>query len=529
MQYNSWLYAIVFLGVSVLLYYAIPKKYRWLVLFAASTAFYLISCRQLILVLIAGAAVVYFGAILIENKKCRYKASKGELPKEDRKLAKARLKRQNGRILAVVCIIMFGVLFFTKYYNFAAGNINSLVEKLNGSFSISRLHLLMPLGISFYTLSAVSYIADVSRGTCSAQRSFPKLLLFLFFFPVITEGPISRYSQLGEQVAEGHDFDYRRFCFGAQLMLWGLFKKVVLADRLDGFVGNIFGDSSVLGGWAVLLGIIFYTFQIYMDFSGCVDIARGSAELFGITLEENFKRPFFAVSVNDFWRRWHITLGAWLRDYIFYPLSLSRPFQSLSKSSRKFMNNYYSATVPALIALLAVWFGNGIWHGAAWKYVCYGLYYYVIIALGMLLEPAFAASLGKLGIDRKGRGFHLFQIFRTFILVNIGMMIFRADNMKIAFSMFASLFKPFSSSQSFFGFLSSHGLPPEHALIIVIGAVIVFVVGFFQEKGIHIREWIAKKPLPVRWSVYIAAAAAVVVLGAYGPGFGAVDFIYAQF
>jgi len=530
MQYNSWLYVLLFLGGAVLAYYLTPLRRRWVVLLAASTVFYLISSRQLIVVLAATAAVVYWGARRIDGRKRAYQEKKAALEKEERRQLKADTDRRNSRTLAAVCVVAFGVLFFTKYFNFVGSNLNLLFRTMGLSAAVPALRLMMPLGISFYTLSAVSYLVDVSQGTCRAQENYWKLLAFLMFFPVITEGPISRYGQLGEQVAQGHSFDYRQFCFGAQLIVWGLFQKVVLADRLDRCVGNLFDHYQSYSGGIIALAILLYTFQIYMDFAGCVDIARGSAELFGIHLAQNFTQPFFAVSVNDFWRRWHITLGAWLRDYIFYPISLSRSFQTLSKNSRKHLNAYYAATLPALAALLAVWFGNGVWHGAEWKYIVYGLYYYAITALGMLLEPAFVRLLALLHLSREQAGYRVFQMLRTFVFVNLGMMIFRAANLHAAWGMFLALFQNGGNGgETVAQILTKEGLPAGQAAIVAAGAVLVMIADVLKERGVPLRERIADRPLPVRWSIYLAAVVLVIVAGAYGPGFGTVDFIYAQF
>lgn len=528
MEYNSWLYVIAFLGCTVLLYYAFPLRLRWGVLLGASAAFYLFASRQLILVTLLSAVIIYYGALEIDRGEKRYQQQKTMLPREERKQLKERLTVRNRHVLTASLAAAFGILFFFKYFNFVSANLDLLFRTLHLPVEIPLLHLLMPLGISFYTLSAVSYLVDVSRGACEAQRNFAKLLLFLLFFPVITEGPISRYGQLGPQLVEGHPFDYRKFCFGTQMILWGLFKSVVMADRLAAVVGNIFSTYSSHSGSVVILTVMLYTLQIYMDFSGGIDIARGSAELFGITLAPNFARPFFATSVNDFWRRWHISLGAWLRDYIFYPISLSRPFQTLSRKSRNRLNSYYAATIPALFALLAVWFGNGVWHGAAWKYICYGLYYYVIMALGMLLEPLFVRIFELLRINRKGKIYHVWQILRTFILVNLGMLIFRADTLRTAWSMFCSMFRP-NREAPVLAIFNVQGLPYHQLDIILWGVVLVFVVSILQERGVGIRELIARKTLPVRWGIYIAAILVVIIAGAYGPGFGVVDFIYAQF
>ncbi|MCI2057927.1 MAG: MBOAT family protein [Oscillibacter sp.] len=528
MQYNSWLYLLAFLGVTVLCYYLAPLRLRWTVLLGASAVFYWISCGWLLCVLPLTALGVYLLALRMERVKESGRAAAAALPREERRLLRERTQRQTGRLLALTAAGAFGVLFFTKYFNFAAVNLNALLAALRVPARIPGLHLLMPLGISFYTLSAVSYAADVAHGVCPAQRNYGKLLAFLLFFPVITEGPVSRYGQLAPQISRGNRFDCRTFAFGVQLILWGLFQKVVLADRLDRYVGNIFDHYRSYSGIVTALTAVLYTFQIYMDFSGCVDIARGSAELFGIHLAENFRRPFFANSVNDFWRRWHITLGAWLRDYIFYPLSMSRGFQRLSRWSRKYLGAYYAAAVPALFALLAVWLGNGIWHGAAWKYIVYGLYYYAITALGMLLEPVFLRLLPALGLSREQRGYRIFQILRTFVLVNVGMVIFRADSLPAAAFMLRSVFRPYRGG-SLAGVLAAQGLPLGQAAIAAAGAAVVFAVSLLRERGVCLREAVARRPIPVRWAVYFAALLAVLIAGAYGPGFGSVDFIYAQF
>jgi len=528
MEYNSWLYVLLFLGCTVFLYYVFPLRMRWGVLLAASAAFYLFASRQLIVVMLLSTVIIYCAALELDRGEKRYQQQKAALPKEERRQVREKLALHNRHVLAAALTAAFGILFFFKYFNFVGMNLNLLFGGLRLPAHIPALHLLMPLGISFYTLSAVSYLVDVSRGACEAQRNYGKLLLFLMFFPVITEGPISRYGQLGTQLEEGHRFDYRRFCFGIQLIVWGFFKSVVMANRLSAVVGNIFSTYSSHSGSVVILTVMMYTLQIYMDFSGGIDIARGSAELFGITLAPNFARPFFANSVNDFWRRWHISLGAWLRDYIFYPISLSHPFQVLSKKSRSRLNNYYAATIPALLALLAVWLGNGIWHGAAWKYILYGMYYYVIMALGMLLEPLFVRLLRLLHLNREGKGYRLWQILRTFCLVNIGMLIFRADTLPVAWSMFLSMFRP-NTEASPRRIFNAQGLPYHQLDIILMGVVLVFVVSILQERGVSIREWIARRALPIRWSIYIAAVLVVIIAGAYGPGFGVVDFIYAQF
>lgn len=530
MQYNSWLYLFPFLGSSLLLYYIFPLKYRWTILLFSSIIFYLLGSRYLILFLLFSTLTIYLATLEMEHRNLEFQKMKSTLEKTERKTQKKLLEKKNKIILFLICLINFGILFFTKYFNFAGENLNHLFSQFNLSAQIPVLHLLLPLGISFYTLSAVSYVTDVARGMCTAEHNYFRLLLFLIFFPVITEGPISRYGQLGIQLKEEHAFNYNTFCFGCQLLLWGLFQKVVLSDRVNMYVHHIFSNSSNYCGLPVILAILLYTFQIYMDFAGCINIARGSAALFGIQLEENFRRPFFSTSVNEFWRRWHITLGSWFKDYIFYPISLSHPFQKLSQNCRKHMNRYYATVVPGLFALFAVWLGNGIWHGAEWKYICYGLYYYMIMTLGILLEPLFVYILSFSHISRDMVWYHRFQIVRTFLLVNIGMLIFRAKDLSTAFSMFCSMFRSYHFKTPFFQWIFKVGGLRKLDLILIIMSIVALIfIGLHQEKGLRMRETISKLRLPFRWCIYLASVISIIAIGAYGPGYGIIDFIYAQF
>ena len=305
---------------------------------------------------------------------------------------------------------------------------------------------------------------------------------------------------------------------------------MVLADRLNRLVKAVFDAPGAHHGPAVALGILAYTLQIYCDFAGCIDISRGSAELFGIRLAPNFARPFFARSVNEFWRRWHITLGSWLRDYIFYPISMSKAFQTLSRRSRAKLPAHYAAALPALLALLAVWTANGLWHGAEWKYLVYGLYYYLIMALGMLLEPLFVRLLTALHLHRDSRGYRWFQTLRTFLLVNGGMLLFRANSLSTAGKLLHCLFQPMQSTEPALAqLLRKNGMGPKDLILVLTGVLVLWLVGRKQEAGGSVREALAEQPLPLRWACYLLGIGVVAAFGAYGAGYGAVDFLYAQF
>lgn len=532
MLYTSLTYLLLFLTAAFLLYTVFPKKLKWVVLLAASCFFYFVnsgSRKKMMIFILITALSVYGTALLLTHVQKRWDARRQTLPKEERQKAKTRVMRRKKWIVALAVLLNFGILCGLKYYGFFRDIFSSLFAVFGAQFPITAAAAAMPLGISFYTLSAVGYVADVYRGKYEADRNPFRVLLFLLFFPAVVEGPIARYDQLAGQLYEGHPFDYEKFCFGLQQIVWGLFKKIVIADRADGLVKTVFASYADYSGAAVLLASVLYTVQIYMEFSGCMDIVTGSAQLFGITLSRNFSRPFFSKTVSEFWRRWHITLGTWLRDYVLYSVTLSKPMQHVGRAAKKLLTPYFAKFVPTAAALFCVWLGMGMWHGVGWKFVLYGMYYYVIMLIGMLAEPLSGRFCSALHVSRESRGFHLFQILRTCVLVNIGMLLFRADSTRIAAHMFRSVFTGFSLQALTDGSLLTLGCDGKDLWVILVGTLIVFTVSLLQEKGHAIRTELAAKPLPLRWAVYLCGILAVIVFGAYGDGYGTVDFIYAQF
>lgn len=523
MSYTSFSYLLFFLGGLVCLYYLMPLKKRWIVLLGGSYVFYLLSSGWLVVFLIITTLSVYCGALAMEREQKRFDAVRKSLEKEERRTRKAFMMRRKRRILLVTLLMNVGLLIFLKYYHFFGENINAVTEGLDAGWQLPALKLLVPMGISFYTLSAVGYVIDVYRGQCKAEHHLGKLALFLSLFTNIVEGPISRYGQLAGQAFEGHRADYRQFTFSMQLILWGLFQKVVIADRAAILVSTVFDDPSSYRGWIVVLAMLVYTLQIYTDFAGCMNIVRGSVGLFGIDLAVNFERPFFSRSIGEFWRRWHMTLGAWFRDYIFYPVTLSKINLKLGRLAKKHLNDHLGQVLPTAFALFFVWLANGLWHGAAWKYAAYGMYYYVLTLLGLFFRPVTGRFYERTGICRDGHLWQLFLIARTFILVNVGMLLFRANDLRTFGIMFVSMFGKTE------GKWLELGLDVYDMAVLSAGAVILFIVGLMQEKKWNIRQKIAKQPTPVRWGIYIAAFCAVVVFGAYGNGYAPVDPVYANF
>lgn len=530
MTYNTNIFLLIFLPLTLLFYYILPKKARWGVLLAASIIFYLSSSGRLIAFLAITTVAVYLSALLMQriNDSFKKQKSKEGITKDEKKQLKAAAQRKKKLVVLGAVVINFGILFTLKYFNFFAEGINGLLGLMNVQ-PIPHIDFMLPLGISFYTLQAMSYVIDVYRGTCKADRNFGRVALFMCFFPQIVEGPIGRYGKLADQLYEGHAFDYEKFMHGLQLVLWGLIKLFVVADRANIFVSALFGDPSRASGAVVVLGMLFYTVQIYADFSGCMDVVTGVAQMFGISLEQNFARPFFSRSVNEFWRRWHITLGAWLRDYIFYPISLSKFFAKLSTKAKKHCNEFFAKTLPVAFALFFVWFGNGIWHGADIKYIVYGLYYYLIMMIATLCKPLTDKFINALHIKVESKGYKLWQMFRTFLFVNVGMLIFRAESLNQAGLMFSKIFACFNIATLWNGKLYSYSLSLQDLYIVIVFCFVMLVVGFLQEKGYKLREEISKRNIVLRWSIYFLALFALIIFGAYGEGYRAADFIYAQF
>ncbi len=529
MNYTTYSYLLLFLGGTFLLYTLVPQKQKWITLLAASLFFYVVSSGPLIVFLLGTTLSIYLSALWLDKLAAVQSLVKKGAPKEDRDTLKRHILWQKRAVLLLLLLFNFGLLLFMKYFGFFCHNVNWLFAFVGLDFELPLVKMVLPLGISFYTLQAVGYVVDVYRGKFPAERNFARITLFLSFFPQIVEGPIGRYDELAPQLYEGHTFDYERFTGSLQLILWGLFKKVVIADRANALVSAVFDHYEQYAGLLIALAVLAYTLQLYAEFSGCMDIVTGSARLFGVGLSPNFRRPFFSRSVTEFWRRWHITLGAWLRDYVFYPLSLSKPFGRLSKAARKHLSKHLAASLPAIAALFFVWFANGVWHGAAWKYIAYGLYYYVIIALGMLCEPLFAKGIGLLHLRRESAGYRLFQMLRTFLLVNLGMLLFRAKSLSAAVAMFGSLFSSAGPSLIQNGVLNTPGIRLADFYVLLAGAAILLIVGILQERGIGVRALIARQPLVIRWAVYLAAVFVVVIFGAYGMGYQRVAFIYAGF
>ena len=532
MQINS-IEFILFVMAVLVLYWVFPKKYKHILLLVSSYIFYISNSKKLTIFLILSTISIYFIALKVQSISDKLKLNLKEINDKDKKKElKKSAKLSQKKFLIIGIAINIGILWFLKYSYLFSNLFNSISLFKNHNISFPSFKFLLPLGISYYTLQAISYIVDVYRGTVKADKNFAKVALFLSFFPQMVEGPIGRYDKLAYQLYEPHKITEKNLKYGLELMLWGYFKKMVIADRIAMYANEVFNNYTQYNGIVILIGIVCYTIQIYAEFSGGIDIVRGVATLFGITLEENFRRPFYAKSIDEFWRRWNITLGSWLRDYIFYPVSLSKVTTKISLFSEKvFKKTYIAKLIPVAFSLLFVWLGNGIWHGAGLKYVIYGIYYYVIMMLGKFLDPLFKKIINILKINTKAWSYSLFQMFRTFVIVCGGMLIFRADSLHTAKSMFRSIFNIKNNLEIIFNgkaFLLG-GLTSKDIVVLVISISIFVLTSILREHKVSIRDKFEEQNLVFRWIVLYGLMFSIIIFGIYGKGYDVQNFIYGQF
>ncbi len=533
------LYFLIFAAVTVGVYYIIPSGFRWIWLLIASYAFYLLSSPATFIFLLLTTATTFLGGLYIggvnRSHKAYMDAHKQEMSREEKKAAKAASQSKKKRMTALILVLDFGVLAVLKYFRYYL--------QAAGIFDTGEL--LIPLGISFYTFQSAAYIFDLYRNKIEPDRNIAKFALFTSFFPQIIQGPISRYDQLAGQLYEGHRFEYENLTHGAQLILWGFFKKLIIADRAAVLVNEVYGNYTEYTGGVVFIGVLFYMIQIYADFSGGIDIARGVARCMGIRMTHNFLRPYFAHDLSEFWNRWHISLSHWCRDYIFYPVAMSKFFGKAGKSLRSVLGDRVGKLFPVIIAQYCTFLTIGMWHGAEFKYIAFGLYNGTVIVLGLLLEPVLkkmtGAITGALHIEKQGRLWQGFRIVRTFFVVLAGRVFPKAVSFTAAVSMFFSMFVP-NRGTPFMETVLSLGLTGADYLIIAGGCAVWFIISFCEERyaaaagtgGIAagaeaVRNRLDEKPLAVRWALLLAAFAFVLTFGIYGPGYDAAAFIYRGF
>lgn len=526
----------LFVLLALFIYYIVPKRHRWIVLLSASYAYYLIICNKYIIYMMITTLTTYIGGILIDNlckkQKEVIKEHKLEWDKEQKKAYKKKNLDTRRFIMIAVLVINFGILGFLKYFNFLAGGVTGLLSVFGINVSTPELGLLLPLGISFYTFQTMGYIIDVYQEKVDAQRNLAKLALFVSFFPQIIQGPIAMYDDLACQLYEGHDFDYDRTKRGALLICWGIFKKLVIADRAVKLINVVTADTYSFSGTFILLAALMYSIQLYADFSGGIDIVRGIGEMFGIEMAENFRRPYFSKSLTEYWHRWHITLGNWVRNYVFYPLSISKSFLNMGKWMKNHMGKHIGKVVPTSLASLITFLIIGIWHGANGKYVAFGLWNGLVIMIAELIRPLNDKLVEKLHIKRESGGHKFVCMVWTFFLVLVGYYFDIASNFTSAMDMlYRSVFDfHISDFVNNVSVLSGSCLMKWDYITIAGGILVILIVSIIQErKKRAIRDMIMEKSIPVQWAYILAGVFAIILFGYYGPGLDPADFVYMQF
>lgn len=485
-------YFLCFFALILLIYYIVPAKLQWGVLLVSSIAYYLFSGNGvLILYPVLSICLCYIISRVID------------------KTDKPRVKMA---AMLTGVVLLLTVLALLKYLKFS-------------SFSM----LLIPLGLSYYTFTLIGYIVDVYYGIASPQKNLFKLLGFGMYFPVLVSGPILQYREIEESFYSYHKFDFKEFTYGLQRMLWGFFKKLVIAERLGVVVATIYSDPHTYGGIYVWFGILLFTFQLYTDFSGLMDIVIGMSQCFGIKLPENFQTPFFSKSISEYWRRWHMTLGVWFKEYVFYRILRTSLFGKMQKSFKAKLGKKRGKQFSTFAAMFVLWLIIGLWHGGNMTFVIgSGLLHWFYICAEELLEPPFAKLWNKLSIDAHTKWLEGVRMLRTFILVNIGNAFFRAPSVGAAFELFKCGFMIPKASDFLGGGVFGLGLDWIECVIALVSLVILLVVSILEQKE-SIRDRIARKHIVFRFVFWYVVLFYVILLAQYGPGYSAAEFIYQGF
>ena len=520
---------LALLGITFFVYYIVPKKYQWWCLLWASMIFYAFSgWENLIFIGVTSFSTWIAGREMVRCTATFKLAKKAEgITKEQKKVLKKALNRKKKAILIVTLLLNFGILAYLKYWQVLYSEIVKTVHHEQGTVTLG---ILLPLGISFYTFQSMGYLIDQYRDTGEGEKNFFKFLLFVSFFPQLIQGPINRFSQMKPQFEKAHSFDWENIKRALFLILFGLLKKYAIADLLSGAVAAILdAPGANMPGSVIVVGILMYSAQQYADFSGGIDLVLGIARLFDIQMMPNFRQPYFAVSLADFWRRWHISLGAWMRDYVFYPFALTKGMQRLGKWGIEHLGRDVGRTLPACVGNILVFFIVGIWHGAELHYILWGLYNGVVIALAEISEPVFIRIRQKLHVTEESKWFHVVRIMRTFLIVNIGWYFDRIVKFGDCMTAFKNTVLHFETSR-FGGVMSelmidTFSLPA--AAIVLAAIVMVMIHSILAEKQIDLYELLSHHSIVFRWGVCYLMMILIQAAASYGVSSEA--FMYAVF
>ncbi len=494
MLFNS-LDFMVFFPIVVLVYFVIPKKIRYIWLLIASYYFYMCWNVEYALLIGVSTIITWISGLL---------------------LGKFEKNWQRKLVVALSFISNIGILIFYKYFDFLLDNINFLLGKLNIEMISNPFDIVLPVGISFYTFQALSYTVDVYRKEIEPEKNPLRYALFVSFFPQLVAGPIERSKNLLTQLKNVENikvWNYDRVASGVIQMIWGLFQKMVIADRISIFVDTVYANLHAVGTFETVIGIVGFAIQIYCDFAAYSTIAIGAARVMGFELMENFDTPYFSRSIKEFWRRWHISLGSWLRDYLYIPLGGNR-----KGKVRKYFN------------LMVTFFVSGLWHGASWTYVLWGCIEGAYQVIGELLAPVKKKINQIFNVNDKAFSYKLGQVIITFSLHTLTLVIFRAQSLSEAFYYYKRMFTRWNPWVFFNEGLYNYGLDRVEVNILFVALLILLAVDLLKYvKNQSLSEFLMKQNWWFRWVVVIGMIVAIFVYGQYGVAFDSTQFIYFQF
>lgn len=479
------IFSIQFVAFAVIcsgIFFVVPKKMQWIVILCANVFFYAFVGIRYLLLIIVTSLVTFFTALRLEDLSTVSEQSIENIEDFDVKTNVRNLVSTTKKYLcAIVVLSVGGIWAVLKYSNFFINNVNRAMEVVNYGKTFSMMSWILPLGISFYTFHNIGYVVDVYRGKYKAERNFFKYFTFVSYFPHIIQGPFSRYDLLGKSILKEHDFSYVRLCDGLSRILWGTFKKLIIADQLGICVNLVFNNYQIYSSISIILAIITYSVEIYADFSGYMDIVCGLSSIWGIELSENFKRPYLARTVDEFWRRWHITLGKWFKDYVFYPVSMSSVGQKLGKNARKKWGARMGKLVPGYFALIFVWTATGLWHGANWTYLVWGYLNLFVIISTMQLGDFYNKIKSKLSINSDGFLWQSFCIIRTFIIVCFFRFFSFQPSLHTALSILKHVILDFEFKECLSSIALLDGIESMRKIVVLTGVLALLFTDLLQE------------------------------------------------
>lgn len=476
-----------FFPIVVLLYFLFPKKYRYLWLLSASYFFYLCWDIKYVFFLIFSTLTTYVCARLMHTK--------------------------NKKLLFILCIVFNVSLLCTFKHGLWGINIlTRIISVLGLQISAPAFDIILPIGLSFYVLQSLGYLIDVYRGNCTVETNFAKYALFVSFFPTILSGPIERSGNLLKQIQAGTDFSYNNAKNGLLLMFWGFFEKLLIANRISPLVNKAYENHSDFTGATLAFAVFLYAIQIYADFAGYSHITIGTSKVLGFELLPNFKQPYFSTSIKEFWRRWHISLSSWLRDYVYISMGGSR----CSK-----LKTYRNLVVTFLI--------SGFWHGTGFTYIIWGALHGMYQVVGSISSKTRSRIQHLFKINTNCWSYRLYQSCITFILVDFAWLFFRATSMSQALGVIQKILFDFRLGATLSHQTYLLGMNETRFFILIIEVLILLLVDTLHEKDFHIIPWFNRQNLVFRWLVYLFITTTLLIGIIYNYGVDASTFIYSQF